>query len=192
LRTPITRMRLQAEMMPRTKEVDELIEDLSDMDHMLEEYLAFARGQGAEATVMTDIGGLITEIVERARRGGRDVGLDLRGDLWLSVRRNAIKRCIANLVGNAIDYGSQVAVIAHRTDDHVEIAVDDDGPGIPEARIEDAFKPFSRLDESRNLDKGGVGLGLAIAQDVARGHGGELKLMRSPWGGLRALLRLPI
>ena len=106
--------------------------------------------------------------------------------------RNAVKRCISNLVDNATEFGNRVAIIASRKNGYVEIAIDDDGPGIPTEQIEYAFKPFNRLDESRNLDKGGVGLGLAIAQDVARGHGGELTLLRSPWGGLRALVRLPV
>lgn len=192
LRTPITRMRLQAALMPKSEELESLIEDLADMEHMLEEYLAFARGQGGEAAAVTDISDILHEIVERAQRSGTDIGVDLRGDLWVSVRRNAVKRCISNLVDNAMDYGNRVAIIASRKNGYVEITVDDDGPGIPVEQMEDAFKPFNRLDESRNLDKGGVGLGLAIAQDVARGHGGELTLSRSPWGGLRALVRLPV
>ena len=103
-----------------------------------------------------------------------------------------MRRCITNLVDNAIEHGSKVAIIATRREDFIEIAVDDDGPGIPPDQVEDAFKPFNRLDDSRNLDGGGVGLGLAIAQDVAHVHGGEIQLLKSPWSGLRALVRLPV
>ena len=192
LRTPITRMKLQTALMPHTEELDDLRKDIEEMEHMLEEYLAFARGQGSEAAARTDIGEILQELCDNAKRSGFDVALDLRDSIILSVRRNAIKRCLTNLVDNALRYGDKIAIIAKRIDDVIEIAVDDDGPGIPADKRADVFKPFKRLDESRNLDEGGVGLGLAIAQDVAHGHGGEIELETSPWGGLRATLRLPV
>ena len=192
LRTPITRMKLQTALMAPSPELEALREDISEMEHMLEEYLAFARGQGSEAAVYTDVAELLRDIRNTARRSGADIGLDIRGDMTLRVRRNALRRCITNLVDNAVDHGSKVAIIATRRQGFIEIAVDDDGPGIPADQVEEAFKPFNRLDESRNLDGGGVGLGLAIAQDVAHVHGGEIQLLKSPWSGLRALVRLPV
>ncbi len=192
LKTPITRMKLQAAMMQETQELEALKRDLLDMEHMLEEYLAFARGQGSEAPTLTNIELLLDDVVEQVRPGGNEIGLQCTGDLRVSVRRNAIKRCISNLVDNATQYGSKVSIYAERREGLVRIKIDDDGPGIPADKIEDAFKPFNRLDEARNLDAGGVGLGLAIAQDIARGHGGEIELLRSPWNGLRALLKLPV
>ena len=192
LKTPITRMKLQTAMMAETEELDALKRDLIDMEHMLEEYLAFARGQGSETPSPTDIEMLLLDIVEQTQRSGREIGLHCDGDLTVSVRRNAIKRCISNLVDNAIQHGNRIYVSAQRHNGQVQIMVDDDGPGIPDDKVEDAFKPFSRLDESRNLDTTGVGLGLAIAQDIARGHGGEIELLQSPWEGLRARLTLPV
>jgi two-component system, OmpR family, osmolarity sensor histidine kinase EnvZ len=108
------------------------------------------------------------------------------------IRPNAFKRCLTNLVENAMRHARHVAISARQLEDSVEIAIDDDGPGIPEERREDVFRPFTRLDRSRNLDSGSVGLGLTIARDVIRGHGGDITLSQAPQGGLRALLRLPV
>ena len=111
----------------------------------------------------------------------------------LAVKRNALRRCIANLVDNALKYGSEARITLARTARSVEIAVEDNGPGIPEPRREEAFRPFHRLDDGgRNLQTGGVGLGLAIARDVARAHGGEVILGQSALGGLKATVRLPV
>ena len=108
------------------------------------------------------------------------------------VRPNAIRRCLINLIDNALKYGNHVAVALRQAGKRIEISVDDDGPGIPLARREDAFRPFQRLDEGRNLQRGGVGLGLSIARDIARAHGGEVVLEDSRMGGLRAVIRLPV
>src|SRR5690606_24175034 len=114
------------------------------------------------------------------------------GDLRVAVRPNAFRRCVTNLVNNAMIYGDRVAVRARRTGDAVEITVDDDGPGIPADQREEVFRPFYRLDSARSPDTGSSGLGLTIARDVIHGHGGELVLEDSPVGGARARLRLPV
>jgi two-component system osmolarity sensor histidine kinase EnvZ len=118
--------------------------------------------------------------------------LDMPEPVQLSVRRRALGRCITNLVDNALKHGKRVAVSVTRDERFAQILVDDDGPGIPESQREEAFRPFHRLDEGRNLQTGGVGLGLAIARDIARAHGGDLLLDASPQGGLRAIVRLPV
>ncbi|MGZ3275791.1 MAG: sensor histidine kinase, partial [Caulobacteraceae bacterium] len=159
---------------------------------MIDEYLAFARGQGGESVETVAVRGLIEEVSEGAKRAGAQVRVQIDPELSMHVRPNAFKRAIANLVMNAAVHGEQVEVAARAVwDGGVEIMVDDNGPGIPPDRYEEAFKPFNRLDEARNQNEKGVGLGLAIARDVARGHGGDITLDKSPLGGLRAVVRLP-
>ena len=192
LRTPLTRMKLELEMMWRSAAVDELKEDVLEMERMLEGYLAFARGEGREATEPCDLGELLVDVVRQARRHGGAVGLDCEGDLTLPLRPHAIRRCLINLVGNAMRYARHVAVYGRRSGRMIEVIVDDDGPGIPPERREDVFKPFFRMDGSRNPATGGVGLGMTIARDVVRGHGGDILLDESPAGGLRVRVRLPL
>ena len=109
-----------------------------------------------------------------------------------SGKRAGLRRCLTNLVDNALKAGRHVSVSLSRQDRYAEIAVEDDGPGIPESRREEAFRPFHRLDEGRNLQTGGSGLGLAIARDIARAHGGDILLDKSSLGGLKATIRLPV
>jgi two-component system osmolarity sensor histidine kinase EnvZ len=157
--------------------------------------LEFARGEGGEAAQATDLAGLAAEAVAdlaRAHRADGRIALKVGEPLTVAVKRNAFKRCLVNLIGNALKYGRRVEVGIGRDGRNVELTVDDDGPGIPEHRREEAFRPFHRLDEGRNLQTGGVGLGLAIARDIARAHGGDVTLLRSPLGGLRAVIRLPL
>jgi two-component system, OmpR family, osmolarity sensor histidine kinase EnvZ len=192
LRTPLTRLKLQLALMPDGPERDDAIADVSEMEHMLEEYLAFARGQVSEETIEADVSALVTETVEAARRADPGIALKAEPDIRANVRPGVFKRGIANLIANACAYGTKCEVSVRRQKRRLEIIVDDDGPGIPEDKREEAFKPFSRLDEARNMNREGVGLGLAIARDVARGHGGEVELSQSPLGGLRAVMRLPL
>lgn len=198
LRTPITRMKLQLALMPETQDVKELTGDVVEMERMVEEYLAFARGQAGEGAVEIDVTKLLNDLAANARRAleadasPKSLDLGLAKDLVLEGRPDALRRCVTNLVDNALRHGRTARLSAREIAGMIEIAVDDDGPGIPENRREEAFRPFHRLDEGRNLASGGSGLGLAIARDIARGHGGDLLLQSSPLGGLRALVRLPV
>ena len=194
LKTPLTRIRLQLAMMPPGADVNAMRADIAEMERMLDEYLQFARGEGSEQMQLVDLGDLArdaAQAAERARGAGR-VTVDAPQPLTLSLRRIAMRRCLANLIDNALKHGRHVVVRLVRDDRFAQICVDDDGPGIMEARREEAFRPFHRLDEGRNLQAGGVGLGLAIARDIARAHGGDLVLDTSPEGGLRAIVRLPV
>jgi two-component system, OmpR family, osmolarity sensor histidine kinase EnvZ len=192
LRTPLTRLKLELALAEPGVRVEAMKRDLAEMEHMIDEYLAFARGEGGEALERIDIAPLLGAVSEGAVRAGAEVRVDADAGLAATVRPNAIKRALSNLVMNAAAHGEHIALAAHATPaGGVEITVDDDGPGIPPERFEEAFTPFGRLDEARNQNEKGVGLGLAIARDVARGHGGEVTLDRSPLGGLRAVLRLP-
>lgn len=192
LRTPLTRMKLALDMLGENPEVEELKDDVAEMEAMIEGYLAFARGEGAEAVQPTDLARLLTEVVNGARREGADVSLKVEETLTLPLRPSATRRCLANLIANARRHGDRIWVEAARVNGAIDITVDDDGPGIPERHRDDVFKPFFRLDSSRNRATGGSGLGLTIARDVARGHGGDIILSDSPHGGLRVRVRLPL
>jgi len=192
LRTPLTRLKLELALAEPNKRTVEMKRDLAEMEHMIDEYLAFARGEGGEAVETVRLKGLIDEVSEGALRAGAEVDVTGDPELTAAVRPMALKRALSNLVMNAAVHGEHIAVSATaRPAGGVEIVVDDDGPGIPEDRYEEAFKAFNRLDDARNQNDKGVGLGLAIARDVARGHGGDVTLSRSPLGGLRAVVRLP-
>ena len=192
LRTPLTRMKLQLAMLKDSAEIAELNADIDEMERMIEGYLAFVRGEGHEAPKETDLAGLLAEIVDGARREGAVIELKTEGDLRVAVRPNAIKRGITNLVTNATRYGKKVAIRAVRQAESIESAVVDDGPGIPAGKREDVFRPFVRLESSRNQATGGIGLGLTIARDIVRGHGGDIVLHEAPDGGLKASVRLPV
>jgi len=192
LRTPLTRLKLQLAMMPQSPEIDDIKRDLAEMEQTLDEYLAFAKGISDEAPELVDITKAVSEIVADAARGGADVAVVGEQDaVSMPGRARALKRCLANLIDNAAAHGDRVQVAVASTDQFITVSVDDNGPGIPEELYEEAFRPFSRLDETRSRNQKDVGLGLAIARDVARSHGGDILLSRSPLGGLRASLRLP-
>ena len=190
LRTPLTRMKLQLAMMQGEGSA-ELAADVADMERMVEGYLSFARGEGGEATEPVDLSALLEDVVGKLRRGGAVIDLHCEQQLVLQLRPDAIARSLTNLVGNAVRYAKHVAVRAGRRDDAAEVLIDDDGPGIPAERRDEVFKAFVRLEGSRNPKTGGVGLGLTIARDIVRAHGGDVFLEDSPFGGLRVRLRLP-
>jgi two-component system osmolarity sensor histidine kinase EnvZ len=191
LRTPLTRMKLQLAMM-RGAEIADLVDDVSEMERMIEGYLAFARGEGAEASVPADLVVIVEEVVARLRRDGGAITIAGDSSVVLPLKSDAMSRCLTNLIGNAVRYAKQCRVTIGHVDDRAEVMIDDDGPGIAPDQREAVFKPFYRVEGSRNPKTGGVGLGLTIALDVARGHGGTILLQESPMGGLRVRLMLPL
>ena len=194
LRTPLTRMRLAIAVLPRGPEAEEdiaaLIQDVEEMERMVAAYLAFARGEGREQPRPSDLAEIVRDVASRVRRDGAEVAVEAPGPLILAVRPDALRRCLANLLDNARKHArrSVVAVAEgpREAGSWAQVTVDDDGPGIPPAQREEAFRPFA------TLSSGGTGLGLAIARDIARAHGGDIVLEESPLGGLRARVRLPV
>ena len=193
IKTPLTRLKLALAMMPADADIKSMQGDITEMEHMLDEYLAFARGEGGEDAEVTDLGALVCDAADAsAKARQRGVTLSVPENIRVSVKRVRLRRGLINLIDNALKHGSQVAVGLKQDGRLVEISVEDNGPGIPETRREEAFRPFHRLDEGRNLQVGGSGLGLAIARDVARAHGGDVLLDQSALGGLKATIRLPV
>ncbi len=197
LRSPLTRMKLALAMMEETPEVAELQRDVSEMETMLEGFLAFARGEAGEEATPLDPVALAAEVAAAARRVGARVTLssvvETPDQPLAALRAGAVRRALQNLADNAATYGREVRIGVRLGARLVEFTVEDDGPGIPPDARETALRPFTRLDAARNQDRGGgVGLGLSIAAEVARSHGGALTLGESAaLGGLSARLRLP-
>ncbi len=191
LRTPLTRLRLVLAMMPKREELrqdlGEMAADVDEMERMIEAYLAFARGEGTEQAEPADLRALLEEVAAGARRAGAEVSLNVPSELRLPLRVNAVRRALTNLVDNARRHATHVALAARPLGPRgVQVTVDDDGPGIPPDRRESVFRPF------KSDAAGGTGLGLTIARDIVRAHGGEIVLEDSPLGGLRARIRLPV
>ncbi len=190
LRTPLTRLRLALEMMPAGEEqrqdVAEMTADVEEMERMISGYLAFARGEGTEQAEPVNLSAVLEEVAAGARRSGAEVAVDAPDALTLSLRADAVRRAITNLVDNARRHAHRVALAALPQGRMVFVTVDDDGPGIPPERRESVFRPFE------SGAAGGTGLGLTIARDIVRAHGGEIVLEDSPLGGLRARIRLPV
>ncbi|HEY1412076.1 MAG TPA: ATP-binding protein [Rhodopila sp.] len=190
LRTPLTRLRLALAMLPLTEElqqdVAEMTADVEEMDRMIGGYLAFARGEGAEQAQPVNLATILDDVADGARRAGALLSLEVPPDLMLKLRADAVRRAVTNLVDNARRHAKHVVLGAVPQGRSVLVTVDDDGPGIPAERRESVFRPF----ESGST--GGTGLGLTIARDIVRAHGGEIVLEDSPLGGLRARIRLPV
>ena len=192
LRTVLTRFKLELALLGDGAEVEAIKKDVDEMAAMLEAYLAFARGDTGEQSAPTDIADLLDELRLDTERHGHRASVAFHGPPEVTVRPAAFKRCLANLVSNAARFASTVSITGHRDHRWLTVTVDDDGPGIPPQLREDVFKPFLRLDDARNQDQGGAGLGLAIARDIARSHGGDITLGNSPLGGLRATVKVPV
>ncbi len=188
LRTPLTRLRLALAMQPTIPAVDaaEMTADLEEMERMIEGYLAFARGESSEQARLVDLSQLLDEVCAGARRSGADIRLDAPAGLSLALRPDALRRAFSNLVDNARRHARHIALTALPLDRAVLVTVDDDGPGVAPDRREDVFRAF------QSGKGGGTGLGLTIARDIVRAHGGDIVLEDSPLGGLRARIRLPV
>jgi two-component system osmolarity sensor histidine kinase EnvZ len=195
LRTVLTRFKLELALLGDGPQTAAMRNDVNEMQRMLEDYLAFAKGDGGEEAEATSVGELLEEVNEESLHYGTPIELRIRQpsrDLVLPLKRQAFKRAITNLVTNATRYGQYVVIRASADDQWLRIDVDDDGPGIPPAERDNVFRPFYRLGDARNQDTGNTGLGLAIARDIARSHGGDISLSESSMGGLRATVRVPL
>tara|TARA_B100000214_G_scaffold197001_1_gene142586 strand:- start:567 stop:1883 length:1317 start_codon:yes stop_codon:yes gene_type:complete len=192
LRTPLTRMKLQIEMLNKNEDKIGLKEDVSQMEQMLEAYLSFIKEKEMEIRVKSDISKLIGSIILDAKRNGDIIVPKNIQIVDAKVRINDLRRAITNLTSNACRESKNVEISLIKKDKNALIIVDDDGPGIKEKDYSSVFKAFYRVESSRNLSTGGLGLGLTIARDIARSHGGEIKLEKSNLGGLRATLSVPI
>ncbi|MEZ5775401.1 MAG: ATP-binding protein [Hyphomicrobiaceae bacterium] len=194
LRTVLTRFRLQLAMLEETPETQALRSDVEEMQMMLEDYMAFAKGGSGEAARPVNVRELLEEIREEAGRFGKPIELNFRRrrKAPVELRRHGFKRAVGNLVTNAARYADKVVITAAQDRHWLRIEVDDDGPGIPPEKREIVFRPFFRLDDARNQNQGNTGLGLAIARDIARVHGGDIWLEESQLGGLKAIVRVPV
>jgi len=192
LRTPLTRMKLQLAMLPESEANTGLGDDVQQMEHMIQEYLDFARDEGREEAVRTDLAAMMRDVVADYQRLRRDVQFTADDAPEMELRPSGFRRMLHNLVDNALRYGKSCDIALKRAGSYAEITVDDEGPGIPQEKREEMFKPFRRLESSRNSKTGGVGLGLTIARDVVLAHGGSIALGDAPAGGLRVIIRLPL
>jgi two-component system osmolarity sensor histidine kinase EnvZ len=191
MRTILTRFKLELAFL-EDRETDALRKDVDELQSMLEAYLAFTRDDAGEPPVQVDVAALLDDMRVNAERHGAKASASFRGTPQVTVRADAFRRCIGNLVANGWRYARQIEINGARDARWLVVTVDDDGPGIPTDRREDVFRPFLRLDDARNQDAGGSGLGLTIARDAARAHGGDIVLGDSPLGGLRATVRIPV
>lgn len=192
LRTPLTRMKLQLAMLGNDEAHKELADDVTQMEHMIAEYLDFVRGEGGEEAVPTELNALLADVVLDYTRTGNAVDYVAGALMTMSLKPVALRRMLHNIIDNALRYGNRAHVSYYAEGTLVRIFIDDEGAGIPADMREEVFRPFSRLDSSRNSKTGGVGLGLTIARDIAQAHGGSIELADSPHGGLRTIIVLPL
>ena len=192
LRTPLTRMKLMVTMMNDSQDKQDFLADIDEMEKMLNGYLSFVRGEGDETSREINVKDLVEGIVGRfvSKKVKIKILCD-EGDMKILGKEQALRRAVTNIVGNACRYGKKVEVGVSKGRHYVVIVVDDNGPGIPEDKREDVFKAFYRLENSRNKETGGIGLGLAITKDIITSHGGKIELEDSPLGGLRVIVSLP-
>lgn len=192
LRTPLTRMKLQLAISKKEEDM-EMLEDVKDMENMINTYLDFARGDAQETTKLVSFRKFMNHIIAPYLKRDMNITINNNVNLKISLKVDAIKRCFQNLLDNSFKYAKTVIIDIHVVGDILCIEIHDDGPGIPEEKREEVFKPFFRLDESRNSDTGGVGLGLAITRDIIGNHGGNIHFESSEMLlGLKAVINLPL
>ena len=193
LRTPLTRLKLELSMLENDHDVSSMRMDIADMEKMIAGYLDFVKGTGAENPEKIKIADLINKICGAPQLREVNIHKNVPVDLLCTVKPMAFERCLTNLIGNAAVYGKNIWIEAFRTDqDRIKIIIEDDGPGIPKEKYDDVFRPFFRVDQSRNPKTGGVGLGMPIAMDIVHSHGGKIWLEESIHGGLKVVVRMPV
>ncbi len=191
LRTPLTRMKLQLALLP-TDIASGLQEDVAEMEHMVEEYLAFARGDAGEQSTEVNLSEFMSGVIAPYARSKQQVCLAPPPNKKVTLRRNAMLRAIRNLIDNALRYGTKCWISTTLRRRALIITIEDNGTGIPEHERERVFQPFQRLDNSRNSESGGAGLGLSIVRDIIHNHGGSVTLKDSQYGGLKVVINLPL
>ena len=190
LRTPLTRLKLQLALLKQQDLAKKMSDDIEEMERMLNEYLEFSRHQKTEDTETININNLITDVIKKY--DSKQISVHFEENPKINIRLNTIKRCLINLIDNGLFYGKKVEIITKKTISDLIIFIDDNGPGIPEKEYQNVMKPFYRIDKSRSQNKSGVGLGLSIANDIIRSHGGNISLDKSPLNGLRVRISLPL
>ncbi len=189
LRTPLTRLKLQLAMIKQQDLAKKMGDDVEEMERMLNDYLEFASQQKKEETELIKINNIINDVT--SKYDSNKIILELDDNFEIHLRSNAIKRCLANLIDNGLAYGKKVKILTKKIANNLLIMIDDDGPGIPENEYQNVMKPFYRIDKSRGQNKSGVGLGLSIANDIIRSHGGKISFEKSLLNGLRVNISLP-
>jgi len=190
LRTPLTRLKLQLALLKQQDLAKKMSDDIEEMERMLNEYLEFSRNQKNEDTGIIEINSLIDEVVKKYNT--EKIKINFNNNIEIPLRQNTFKRCLNNLIDNSLSYGKKVEISTKKIVNDLIILIDDDGPGIPKEEYEKVMKPFYRIDKSRGQNKSGVGLGLSIANDIIRSHGGNIFLEKSPLNGLRVKISLPL
>jgi two-component system osmolarity sensor histidine kinase EnvZ len=190
LRTPLTRMKLQTAFIKDKSLANKLTEDINEMEKMLNEYLQFTSSSFLEKDELFNLSNLIDEIIRKYNN--QNITKSVPSKVYFNGRKNLIKRCLNNLIDNSTKYGDKLNIELSKKKIHLVIKVEDDGPGIPESEYENVFKPFYKIDKGRADSKSSVGLGLSIASDIIRSHGGNIKLNKSSLNGLEVKIFLPV
>ncbi len=190
LRTPLTRLKLQLELLKDKETSTKMSKDINEMENMLNDYLQFAKTQVKETTESVNLSKILSSIKEKIKN--KNFELLIENEITLNGRKNALERCFSNIIHNGLTYGNKVQVTVQKSSNRAAIIkIDDNGPGIPQEHYRNVFKPFFRLDRSRSLNKSGVGLGLAIVEDIVHSHGGNIQLSKSILNGLQVKISLP-
>ena len=189
LRTPLTRLKLQLAMMEKKDLSEKMSADIDEMEKMLNDYLQYAKSQAEESSTKININDMLKEILKNYDKNRYE--LISKETIILEGRKNLIKRCILNIIGNGLAYGDKIVIEIRKSLNRAVITVEDNGPGIPKSEYSNVFKPFYRIDKSRGLNKSGVGLGLSISQDIIKSHGGNISLSESRFKGLLVKISLP-
>ena len=190
LRTPLTRLKLQLAMLDQKDISTKMSKEVDEMENMLNSYLQFAKSQVQEESVVTNINKLFEEIINE--KNNKNLHLNFSDRIIFVARKKSLKRCFNNIIENGLNYATNVYVHVTKSTKMVNIIINDDGPGIPINQYKNVFKPFYRIDDSRNLNHSGVGLGMSIAEDIVRSHGGNIELSESKYNGLQVRISLPL